>query len=72
MKETTWKAIGRAGNAFAMRRGAQPSHTIWEKAWGGKPIFTLLPNGAEPNTGDGGYYSLESALTLRGLVRVSE
>ena len=69
MTDTTWKAIGRAGNLLALNRGAEPTHTIWQ-APTDEPIYTVLPDGETPGDQTGGYYRLQSALGLRGLVVV--
>lgn len=65
MAQTTqWNRI-RASDADHPRlKGA---YHIWSRITEGKPIFTVLMMGRSPGENDGGYYSIATALKVKGL-----
>jgi hypothetical protein len=45
------------------------THKVWTRRLeDGKQIFTVLPNDKEPGEDDGGYYSIDAALTQKGMM----
>jgi hypothetical protein len=43
------------------------THSIFSRIFDGEHIFVVLPNGEEPSESGGGYYSIEAALSAKGM-----
>lgn len=44
------------------------THYLWQREVDGKVIFTVLSKDTQPGPNDGGYYSVEAALKIKGLL----
>jgi hypothetical protein len=64
MTNTQWHRTEVSTETSRFLRG---THTLWSRIMDGEHIFTVRPNGEVPNYGDGGYFSIASALKVKGM-----
>ncbi len=43
-------------------------YSLWHRLFDGKLIYSVRRNGEQPGVNDGGYYSVDSALRVKGLL----
>lgn len=48
------------------------THGLWNRLFDGESIYTVLPTAQEPGPNDGGYRTIQSALTVKGLMSVHQ
>lgn len=61
---TNW---GRITPSDAVSRYLRGTHSLWGRISGAEKIFTVLPNDQIPSEDAGGYRSIETALTVKGM-----
>lgn len=61
---TSWSKVEVSLETAKFLRG---THLLYSRIADGEHIFTASPLGKEPNQGDGGYRSIDSALKAKGM-----
>lgn len=59
---TVWD-ISLGDSTFQFHKG---THSLWHRLTDGEMIYTLLPLGQRPSSGDGGYFSINAAVFAKG------
>ena len=65
LTNTSWEKMEVSATTEKYLRG---THTLWSRILDGKHIFTVRLKGETPNDMDGGYFSIDSALIVKGMM----
>jgi hypothetical protein len=65
MTNTSWSEFKVTTETAKYMRG---THTLWSRIFDGEHVFTVRPIGETPSDNDGGYYTTNAALQVKGMI----